>query len=325
MTLRRGYVTNLTSISYTNAYTGTNNGGVERYRYNTDGSYIFNYRDSYYQRDNRVGIIHNWAWLPNSRTRYEFRNMYNQMGEDETTVRTGTNPANRGDEQLRLYAFRYTQRSLYTGQLQGFHTIGEQGRSKLTWLAGVNYMHRSEPDYRRFRQVYDTTAKKFTLINPAGAGGLFETGRFYSNLKEIGVSQTLAYETRLDVLGDSGLNLKAGYYSEYRQRDFQARFFAYLIPSQVPFDRQQELLSQPINSTFASQNLEGAEGGTQNGFRLEEGTRPQDHYTGTNLYLAPYIQGGTAFGDLTVNAGLPPGIQPPATEQPDGFWEDQGR
>ena len=310
--LSRGVITNLTSLSYTRAYQNIPQSRLERNRYDTALNYIFKYRDQIATTETRLGLIHNWTWQPSARTRYEFRNLFNQLGQDETVVRDGIQPSDRsGNDVYRQYAFRYTQRSIYNGQISGSHS-SEDERLSINWTAGGSYLNRSEPDYRRFRQLGQDTgagAPAYSLIPAASVGSLSETGRFYSKLNEWSIMQSAAVSYRARVFaGDSGLTFKAGYYAEYKQRDFAARFFTYILPSSIlATPRGQQLLTLPITDIFASENLayhEPGQAAFSNGFTLQEGTRPADAYQGRNLYLAPYLSVQETFGPLTANLGL---------------------
>lgn len=312
MTLPRGVLTNLTSVSYSNTYTNIPKGKLERVRYDSALNYIFRYKDQIATREARIGVIHNWMWAPSNRTRYELRQFFNQQGEDETIIREGDRPSDfSGGEVFRQYAFRYTQRSLYNAQLSGTHT-SEDERTRLVWTAGYNYMSRQEPDYRRFRQIGVDTAlgapKQYTLVPAASVGALEETGRFYSKLVEQGVMQSTALEHHSHTtLGDSGIFWKAGYYLEYKERTFDARFFTYMLPSSVAASpRGQMLIGLPIGQIFNGDNLATKEPGSAalvNGFSLQEGTRPSDAYKGQNLYTAAYVSAQENFGKLTAILG----------------------
>ncbi|HEX2617763.1 MAG TPA: TonB-dependent receptor, partial [Flavobacteriales bacterium] len=85
---------NVTSIDYSNTYVSY---GADNYNYNSydaaaqRSDTIYRYHDNEYINSVRVGILHNWSALIGNRTKLEFRNLFNQLGENRTTERTGVN------------------------------------------------------------------------------------------------------------------------------------------------------------------------------------------------------------------------------------------
>jgi hypothetical protein len=190
---------NLTALSYSNSY---QNYQSDFLRYNTftenTAEKRFEYKDNFYANDVRVNLMHNWLVDLNDRNNIEFKNLLVQMGENETTVRVGDDKIQNPNFDRTNYAYHYLSRSIYSGQLEGTHELGD-GTSKLNWVFGLNYIRRNEPDYRRFRTYRDKTSAgtevPYTMQLPA-AGNVFETGRFWSDLTDIGYSNGLNFEKR---------------------------------------------------------------------------------------------------------------------------------
>jgi outer membrane receptor for ferrienterochelin and colicin len=295
---------NLTSLAYSNSYQYYQS---EFLRYNefteTTATKRFEYKDNFYSNDVRVNLIHNWMIDINDRTRIDFKNLFVQLGEHETTIRVGDDKIQNPNFDRTNYAYHFLSRSIYSGQLEGTHELGD-GSSKLNWLLGLNYIKRNEPDYRRFRTYRDKTfagtEEPYTMQLPA-AGNVFETGRFWSDLKDIGYSNGLNFEKKFAAAGDKVPVFKAGYYAEYKTRNFDARYINYLYPNTSGFDQAigQELSRLPLAEIFAPENIK-----REDGFVIEEGTQPQDSYEGTNLLGAGYVTGSTSFGKLDVTAGF---------------------
>lgn len=296
---------NLTSLAYSNSYQYYQS---EFLRYNdftaTTAEKRFEYKDNFYGNDVRVNALHNWLIDLNDRNKIEFKNLFVQLGENETTVRTGDDKIQNPNFDRANYAHHYLSRSIYSGQLEGTHKVGD-GSSKLNWMLGLNYINRNEPDYRRFRTYRDKTfagtEEPYTMQLPA-AGNVFETGRFWSDLKDLGYSNGLNFEKKFQ--GPDGKRiptLKAGYYAEYKTRDFSARYINYQYPNTADFDQPigQALSRLPLDQIFAAENIK-----RKNGFVIEEGTQPQDSYKGTNLLTAGYVSGAMPFGKFDLSAGF---------------------
>ncbi len=296
---------NLTSISYSNSYQHYQSDFL---RYNdftaTSATKRFEYKDNFYSNDVRVNAMHNWHIDLNERNKFEFKNLFVQLGEHETTIRTGDDKIQNPNFDRTNYAYHYLSRSIYSGQLEGTHELGD-GSSKLNWVAGLNYIKRNEPDYRRFRtfrdKTFEGTEEPYTMQLPA-AGNVFETGRFWSDLKDIGFSNGLNFEKKFDGTDEKkGPVIKAGYYAEYKTRNFNARYVNYLYPNTADFDQSigQELSRLPLDQIFASVNIS-----RKDGFIIEEGTQRQDSYEGTNFLTAGYVSASMPLGKFDLTGGF---------------------
>jgi TonB-dependent receptor len=296
---------NLTSISYSNSYQHYQSDFL---RYNdftaTSATKRFEYKDNFYSNDVRVNAMHNWHIDLNERNKFEFKNLFVQLGEHETTIRTGDDKIQNPNFDRTNYAYHYLSRSIYSGQLEGTHELGD-GSSKLNWVAGLNYIKRNEPDYRRFRtfrdKTFEGTEEPYTMQLPA-AGNVFETGRFWSDLKDIGFSNGLNFEKKFDGTDEKkGPVIKAGYYAEYKTRNFNARYVNYLYPNTADFDQSigQELSRLPLDQIFAPVNIS-----RKDGFIIEEGTQRQDSYEGTNFLTAGYISASMPLGKFDLTGGF---------------------
>jgi hypothetical protein len=294
---------NLTSLSYSNSYQYYQSDFL-RYNEFSETSAVkrFEYKDNFYSNDVRVNGLHNWLIEYKDKHKFEFRNLFVQLGEHETTLRMGDDKIQNPNFDRINYAYHYLSRSIYSGQLQGFHELNKS--TKLNWVTGLSYIRRNEPDYRRFRTYRDKafagSEEPFTMQLPA-AGNVFETGRFWSNLKDLGYSHGLNVEKSLGNNADRKPVIKAGYYGEYKTRSFSARYINYQYPNTADFDQTigQELSKLPLDEIFAPVNIK-----RKNGFVIEEGTQPQDSYQGTNLLTAGYVSGNVPLGAFDLTAGF---------------------
>lgn len=299
-------LSNVTSLTYSNSYTAALNTKFFRYNEFTPTSAVtrFEYVDNFYSNDVRFNLVHNWRVDLNDRNKFEFKNLFVQLGEHEATVRTGEDKFQNPNFDRLNYSFHYLSRSIYSGQLTGNHTLGD-GSSKIGWLVGLNLVNRNEPDYRRFRTYRDKseagTEAPYSMQLPAGTNP-FETGRFWSDLRDIGYSNAANFEK---VFGSTEskrkTTIKAGYYAEYKTRTFNARYVNYLYPNTADFDQAigQQLIKLPLTDIFAPENIK-----KKDGFVIGEGTKPDDSYNGENLLGAGYVSGSMPLGKIDLTVGF---------------------
>mgnify|MGYP000970548982 CR=1 FL=1 len=275
----------VTSVDYTSTslhYTA-HNYNYNAYDLNTHRSdTVYSYTDDENIRSVRMSVMSNWSALIGKRTKLEFRNLFNQLGEDRTTLRSGRN-LEEGNE-VRNYAFRYQQRTIYSSQLHGSHELTDA--SKLDWTLGYGRGISKEPDFRRVRTVRDLATSDantpYQLVVASSASTL-DAGRFFSDLDETVMSGKLDFEQRITVKKE-GLTPKllAGTYIERKDREFSARWMSLRAANLSQFDQSQLYL--PLDQVFDAQHINPT-----TGFKLEEGTNPSDRYTGANTLLAGYV------------------------------------
>lgn len=275
-------VSSLNSVSY-----GSSNqfNRYSRYRY---GDYTaertsiqrFAYTDERFASNARLGAISNWSFTFSPAFKLDFRNFYSHAGLSETTEREGVNYFINREE--RSQSYRFAMRSILSSQLQGTHTFGED-RSSLTWLAGMNYSSRNEPDWKRSRSFRAVGSEQDYNIVLTSTPTIQNASRFFMNFDELAATQGVDYEYNFSDDG-TGAQLKAGYLLEYKQREFLARTLGYRILNEDQFDRS--ILSQPLDQIFSPENMRSPDG-----LALGENTKLTDQYKATNLYTAGYLSG----------------------------------
>jgi TonB-dependent receptor len=285
-------LSNVTSVSYSN----TREQYVQsRQRAGAFDSVAQRYPTQYSYNDTRsltavrLGVIHNWQVRLNDRNRLEFRNFLNQYGTDEVVNRVGVDSV---ESQARNdNALHYQSRTIYSGQLQGTHDIGQNNKSTFTWTGGYNYVYRDEPDYSRYRnQKAIDFDRPYRVVVPNG-GNPFDASRFFSDLKENTYIGSAQWEQRIagrDTTKVNEYKLRAGFYAERKSRDYNQRYFSYVVSNSQAFNSNREranrILSLPIDQIFAPENIDPV-----TGFRLAEGTRPEESYEADNTLLAGYV------------------------------------
>lgn len=301
---------NLTSLGYSNSYQYAN---IEFNRYNEkrevaneDPKYQFRFIDQYNSKENKVNVVHNWQFNIGQRSKIEFKNLFVQIGENQTWLRSGVNEIEQAGKIQNNAAYRYLSRMIYTGQLRGvFKSANEANTYSVSF--GANYIDRNEPDYRRYRRVKDGEADDtFEMILPTSSSTT-DAGRFYSNLIDKGFSHSFNYEKKFgDVTNKRTALVKAGYYLEQKTRDFEARYVSYSFPGTFNTDPQ-PYIELPLNEIFNEENLFSNQASDVNfkpGFALQEVSRPENRYSGENLYTAAYVSSSLPAGKFDISAGF---------------------
>ncbi len=305
-------LSNVTSVSYSNTLQQYD---IRRSRYqafdtlNQSAPLLTDYNDQRALSAVRLGVIHNWQARLNDYNRLEFRNFLNQYGTDEVVHRTGPSYEQGGPGQgqdFDNYSLHYQSRTIYSGQLQGTHetgpALGAGRRNTFTWAGGYNYVFRDEPDYRRFRtqrsQEADPATTPFQVIVPV-TGSQLDASHYFSNLTENTYMGRGQWERRLagrDTTKANEYKLRAGFYTEYKERDYASRYFSFVRTA----DTRRDLRRLPIETIFSPENINNTDG-----FRLDEGTQANDRYSANNLLAAGYLSAVLPISDkFSVSGGL---------------------
>ena len=242
------------------------------------------YTDQFYQRNTRVGVLHNWAFRFSPAFSLEWKTLFNQLGNTETTIRDGQNVA-QGQDRVG-YSERFENRSILTSQLSGEHTFSDQ--LKLDWMGGFGYTGRWEPDWKRVLYLRPTGSAQPLAVSTPTDPTPQQSGRFWSKLHEYVYSASANLNKKFGNPSDrEPAMLRTGFYLEQKNRDFNARFYGYQQRGNT-----QSISRLPIGEVFALPNIGGAEGN----FSFLDGTKSIDSYAATNTYAAGYVGGDLYFG-----------------------------
>lgn len=284
--IRGKQLSNISSIGYSTGYQ-TFNRQFKRYFEWTDESRDilerFSYQDLNYLKDNKINLMSNWKLQINPTNSIQFKNLFNQIGENETIIREGQDFIQRPGDELRNFLLGYRSRSIYTGQIEGIH-------NSLRWVAGGSYLNEDEPDLRRFRTFKPQSGEDTYMMQMPPSSNLFDTGRYYGQLHEYSLNHGLDIAHRA---------FKAGYVVDWRDRSFSSRYMSYLYPGFFNPDIRETLIRLPLDQIFSDENLK-----TTDGFVLEEGTRPIDSYTASTLTSAGYISAEIPLDRFTFIGGI---------------------
>lgn len=263
---------------------------------------IFSYNDRIYQHQARLGIMHNWGFRFGRKHNIDFRNLINQTGLEENTFRTGVN-YEEGSDRLE-YAYRYNQRFIYSGQLNGKHEVfGSRGT--VEWTTGFARTRRSDPDWRRLRYTlpFDAENPVFTAYIPFGAQP-FYLGRLWIDMKESKVMGAASYEHKIletgtDTKGQATwFTLKGGMYWEQRDRTFGIRNIGYAAASAFTYSNT-AITEAPVDQILQSSNIN-----TTTGLKLDEDTKPADSYRAANTLVAGYAMLNLPYKKWNLTGGV---------------------
>ncbi len=260
--------------------------------------------DMFYSNEIRLSLVSNWSLRLNENNKITFKNLFNQIGENFTTLRSGFDFDQRPGELLQNYEFGYSGRRIFSSQFNGQHELKEN--NDITWFLGGNIVNDILPDLRRFRTFRDNNQPQepFKIIAPPSSNP-FDTGRFFSELNEYSANLGVDYKLEIERVKDdeelTNIVLKSGVFADYKNRDFSARYFSYLIPGYFGLsqERENELLTTPLSSVFGSDNVN-----VGNGWVLREGSNLSDSYKANNLLTAGYLYGEFPISKFLLTGGV---------------------
>lgn len=280
----------IAALNYTNEYRTfsdmqNNQFGVYDER-NDRSIYLSNSLDNQYNHNARLGAMLNLTLLTaNGNSKFQFKNIFNQIGNDRYTSRQGVDEQN---NQTRSAEYYYRSRTTYNGQFTGKHTLKSD---ELDWSLSYSYANRNVPDRRRYLQndALETGTIQLTTGN--------DISREWTCLDEHILSAAVNDRHDFDFNGWKP-TLKLGTYGEYRTREYKTREFIYNWEPEnnsLPADfRKSDLPTLLSNSgNFGADKL----------YLLEEPNR-RDDYKGHNTLGAGYLAATLPFGSLSVFAGL---------------------
>ncbi len=289
-----GLNTALNYSSVSRAYTGMKNAQYSVYNNISDKPEPDNdYNDDQYNTNTRLGGMVNLSFIPNKNNRYEFQNIFNQLGQDRYTYRTGTDYTSGREKKQEKQEYLYSSRTTYAGQLTGKHTLSLV--DQLDWTLGFSYANKNQPD----RRIINRTENASTDQDPYN-GKMYvsqaDIERNFVALDEYTYNAGANYSRDVK-LGSSIIStLKGGFYGEYRAREYNTRDFDYLYnESYFPYSFR---FGDPVNEILVPANY-GA-----NKLYINESTNNVDSYKGNNKLLAAYMAINIPYNKFNIYAGM---------------------
>ncbi len=234
-----------------------------------NSQYFFDYDDKQHKYSVNTGGVVNLAWTY-KKHKIAFKNLFNQLLEDNYYTRTGINTENLQDVSLRSSVLN--QRSLYSAQLEGTHELTSSG-IRFAWNLNYALNHKTQPDLRVQTYGKSIGVNEPYRINLRGNN----TNRFFSDLQD----KSYGYNASLSIpfkLGAYKQMLKVGGAGTVRLRDFKAHIFGYTEPTDA------SLATLPFDEIFNEANIR--EGGFLISTDLQN---PSDKYYGVSALSAGYV------------------------------------
>lgn len=286
----------LTSLSYSNSYSTRSNMQNYMYeRYDTQNQlpvYLYKYVADIYNRDYRIGLMHNWAYQNASGTRLELKNLLNVAGIQNSSATSGWN--NYRMSNFNYYSSQYSSRTTYSGQISGKHQPEGNNENTLDWNAGFAYANRIEPD-RKNRSKKEVSPGIYQYVIP-DVPSINELGRLFMKNHEFIYTAGSNWEKKVHIAGTDP-TFKTGVYGEYKTRNFGERSLTYRN-AYGPYSTD-ELNALPFEKLFTEPYL-----GQGKAIRIDEETNIANSYRAQNLLAAGYAQLTLPLGNFNVTAGL---------------------
>jgi len=286
----------ISSVSYSNNFSSrfnTTNNMYEKVEESTGTPvYLYQYNGNVYSRDFRIGIMHNWSYQLANGTRFEFRNLFNQIGVDKSADNAGWN--NYRQANFKYYSNQYSARTTYSAQLSGIHKLFNKEEQKLDWNLGFSYANRIEPD-RQNRSEKEVSNGVYQYIIP-DIGSINELGRLYMKNHEYVAIALLNWENKYKI-DEFNITLKAGTYNELKTRNFAERSLTY--KNAYGSLSTNEINQLPFDDLFTANHL-----GAGKVLTIDDQTNVANNYQAQNLLSALYISSNLTYGSLNANAGI---------------------
>jgi hypothetical protein len=278
-----GSLGTLIALNYRNSMLVYN---AEKAFYEADGKNVFAYNDVQNRYQTNLGGVMNISWVK-SKHKISFKNLFNQLYEDNYYRRAGYNTNRLND--IQFYSSYLNQRSLFSSQLEGEHQLTKTG-IKFKWNGNAGYNWKTQPDLRSAIYARTINTSLPFEIDPD------DTRRFFSDLKDYSFGGGGQFIVPMNWGGKEMQTFKLGGNNLVRIRDFSSRIFRYNITNLNSFVAKNA--QKPVGSAFYYDNM------GQNGYVLEEFTNNQDRYFGVSVLNAAYGMFDNKFGAFRFIWGL---------------------
>jgi len=217
----------------------------------------------------RTGGTANLAYRLDNNNKILFRNFYSHDSSNESRFFQGPN-RDYGQE-LRDYRLRFSEESIYSGQVSGEHYVPLFGNSLVEWKLTRALSSLDEPDLRESLYEFSATQGEFVFANESQSGF-----RQFTKLNDKIWDPDVNLTTFFHGGGLIG-SLKFGATYRDRKRDFHARRFRF-----IPLNTQGIDLTQRPEDILTLQNIR------PDGFEIREETRNTDAYDAKEINRAVY-------------------------------------
>lgn len=234
------------------------------------------FSDKVYSYNTNIGGLANFAYSWGN-NKIALKNIYNRVLENQFTSREGID-----DSQTKFLrtADYILQRSLISNQLSGNHLLSENSKIKLDWNLNFANTSRKEPGFKRMEYQEENGVAGYTRASVPSSGQADPrlAGNFSSKLNENLYGGSFDITIPIKWFEENN-KIKAGYFGQYRERDFSARVIGFTRNGN--FDTS--LLNLPQDQIFSAANIR------ENGYVLNEITNGADHYDANSFLNAGYV------------------------------------
>lgn len=243
----------------------------------------YDYRNQVNKFSTNIGALANFAYSF-GKSKITFKNLYNRIFDDQFTYRTGSN-TNTSSSDNRFYAYDLLQKSLLKSTIEGEHQIGSK-TSKLKWNLGYSNIVNDQPDQKKvnYRQT-SPGDPYYAAVTNLGR----ENARVFSKLNENIFSGRVDYNLPVNLFKQS--TLKFGVNSQYREREFNARFLGLVLNTNNPNYDANAILQRPIETLFGRNVINAGL------YDLEELSNPTDRYNANSFTNAAYAMLDSKLGE----------------------------
>lgn len=254
--------------------------------YEANGTNVFEFNDVQNRYQSNLGGVVNLSWVK-GKHKVSFKNLFNQLFEDNYYSRTGYNTNRLND--LKFYSSYLNQRMMVSSQLEGEHQLTQKG-IKFRWNGNAGLNFKKQPDLRSVLYARRINSTDPYEIDPD------DTRRFYSDLQDYSFGGGGQFVLPMNWGGKEKQTFKMGGSNLSRIRDFRSRIFRYNITNFNSFIASNA--TKPLEAAFRPDNM------GQSGYILEEFTNNQDAYFGISVLNAAYAQMDNKFGNFRFIWGL---------------------
>ncbi len=181
---------------------------------------MYKYTDNQYTSRATLGAMLNLTYQLRNNDRFEFKNIFNQIGQSRYTNRDGVQFVS-GEYHQQKAEYNYSSRTTYSGQLTG---VFQRNWGKMDWEAGYSYANKREPD-RRFINLQENDVPGDPHFGEMEAEPT-DISRDFNSLDEHILSTGGNYSRDFQFMNLEP-TFRSGVYGEYRTRDYKNRSFNY--------------------------------------------------------------------------------------------------
>lgn len=269
-----------------------------------------NLTEERYSIQTLFGALANFSLKINPNNSFNLKNLFSINSNNAIVEQSGDFDQQIEPLQLKASARLFTSNKIYTGQLNGEHYLTDS-KIKISWTTSYSNVNRDTPNDRRnnytFVKKQDGTFTQPTAafdINPKNINN-DSPGLFFSstNIENI-TSLKLDLLKKIKLSEKNTVEIKTGYFNQFRDRMFAARLLGYVIfrgnVDGVNYGQntfQPNIPSLPENLIFNANNIGVISSNpARSGVVLGEGTRPNDSYDANSKLHAGYLMLDDTFG-----------------------------